>query len=231
MGFSYLLTYDSISFNSHLETILTSATLANAAPSVALGLKSKANNQSPWLYLDAANTLFHAAKRRAYIPPPKKRKKPSAVLAGGTTDENADAEDALREIEREESQARDEPEEGQGRDGNWPPGVQPVLEELPKWGLLAGVLEEIEEEITALKATGESQSCPLGTKIVLELTRHPVWDDPSQTNLAQTPFWSWPLPTERALNSASTSLPETRRLLCPRPPPFPNRHRTSLEKT
>ncbi|CED82579.1 Structure-specific endonuclease ERCC1-XPF, catalytic component XPF/ERCC4 [Phaffia rhodozyma] len=164
---NYLLTYDSISFNSHLETILTSATIANAAPSVALGMKSKANNQSPWLYLDAANTLFHVAKRRAYIPaPPKKKRAPSAILAGGQreADEFQDAEEALRDIERQEREDREAAEQTGGEGGVWPPGVQPILEELPKWGLLAGVLEEIEEEIAALKTTGQGQP---GTNTIL----------------------------------------------------------------
>jgi len=31
--------------------------------------------------------------------------------------------------------------------GKWPQGVEPVLEELPKWGLLGQVLEEIESHI------------------------------------------------------------------------------------
>ena len=31
--------------------------------------------------------------------------------------------------------------------GRWPEGVEPVLEELPKWGLLGQVLEEIESHI------------------------------------------------------------------------------------
>jgi DNA excision repair protein ERCC-4 len=52
-----LLTYDAVSFNRHLETVL-------AAHSPPPG--STRQNQSPWLFLDAAQTLFQTAKRRVY---------------------------------------------------------------------------------------------------------------------------------------------------------------------
>jgi DNA excision repair protein ERCC-4 len=52
-----LLTYDAVSFNRHLDTIL-------AAHSPPPG--STRQNQSPWLFLDAAHTIFDTAKRRVY---------------------------------------------------------------------------------------------------------------------------------------------------------------------
>jgi len=52
-----LLTYDAVSFNRHLDTIL-------AAHSPPAG--STRQNQSPWLFLDAAHTIFDTAKRRVY---------------------------------------------------------------------------------------------------------------------------------------------------------------------
>ena len=52
-----LLTYDAVSFNRHLDTIL-------AAHSPPPG--STRQNQSPWLFLDAAHTIFDIAKRRVY---------------------------------------------------------------------------------------------------------------------------------------------------------------------
>jgi DNA excision repair protein ERCC-4 len=54
-----LLTYDAVSFSRHLDTIL-------AAHSPPAG--STRQNQSPWLFLDAAHTIFDTAKRRIYIP-------------------------------------------------------------------------------------------------------------------------------------------------------------------
>lgn len=89
-----LLTYDAVSFNKFLDTVL-------AASSPAPG--SSRQNQSPWLFLDAAHTLFDTAKRRVY--------------SGKLTDSNASKD-----------------------------GLNPVLEELPKWNLLAEILEEIERD-------------------------------------------------------------------------------------
>ncbi|KAL7271536.1 DNA repair protein RAD16 [Rhizina undulata] len=52
-----LLTYDAVAFHQYLETIL-------AAHSPPPG--STRQSQSPWLFLDAANTIFSTAKRRVY---------------------------------------------------------------------------------------------------------------------------------------------------------------------
>lgn len=105
-------------------------------------------DQSPWLYLDAANTLFHVAKRRAYIPPPSKKQQTAVQRANAEMNGEEDEMDALREVERLESQQLSS---ARGSASRWPPGVEPVLEELPKWGLLASILEEAEAEIEALK--------------------------------------------------------------------------------
>ena len=58
---SSLLTYDCVSFNKYLDTILA----AHQPPP-----GSSRQNQSPWLFLDAANTLFETAKRRVYAGKP-----------------------------------------------------------------------------------------------------------------------------------------------------------------
>lgn len=109
-------------------------------------------DQSPWLYLDAANTLFHVAKRRAYLPPPSKSQKTAMQQANADAQAAADGSEddleALREVEMADVRA------SVVSSSRWPPGVEPVLEELPKWGLLAGVLEEIEEEIESLDRQG-----------------------------------------------------------------------------
>ncbi|EKD14590.1 uncharacterized protein L3040_000114 [Drepanopeziza brunnea f. sp. 'multigermtubi'] len=89
-----LLTYDSVSFNRHLDTIL-------AAHSPPPG--STRQNQSPWLFLDAAHTIFDTAKRRVYTG-----------KASGT--ENLET-------------------------------LRTVLEEQPKWAVLAEVLEEIDRDL------------------------------------------------------------------------------------
>lgn len=97
---SALLTYDAVSFHKYLDTILA----AHQPPP-----GSTRQNQSPWLFLDAANTIFETAKRRVYTG------KPTDGELSGTSD-------AL------------------------PNSLRPVLEEQPKWALLAEILEEIERD-------------------------------------------------------------------------------------
>jgi DNA excision repair protein ERCC-4 len=91
-----LLTYDAVSFNRHLDTILA----AHSPPS-----GSTKQNQSPWLFLDAAHTIFDTSKRRVYTGKP----------AQG---------------------------EANNIDSLWP-----VLEEQPKWAILAEVLDEIDRDL------------------------------------------------------------------------------------
>ncbi|KAI7087730.1 DNA repair protein, partial [Hortaea werneckii] len=92
-----LLTFDAVSFNKYLDTVLA----ASAPPP-----GSTRQSQSPWLFLDAAHTLFDTAKRRVYT---------GKITDGAATREND--------------------------------GLNPVLEEMPKWGLLAEILEEIERDV------------------------------------------------------------------------------------
>ncbi|KAK5129037.1 hypothetical protein LTR85_000370 [Meristemomyces frigidus] len=92
-----LLTFDAVSFNKYLDTVL-------AASSPPPG--STRQSQSPWLFLDAAHTLFDTAKRRVY----------TGRLTEGTAATDKD-------------------------------GLNPVLEEMPKWALLAEILEEIERDV------------------------------------------------------------------------------------
>ncbi|EFZ01255.1 ERCC4 domain protein [Metarhizium robertsii] len=93
-----VLAYDAVSFLQHLDTI-------HAAHSPPPG--SSRQNQSPWLFLDAAQTIFDTARRRVYSASAK------------TISQSGDNIDSLR----------------------------PVLEELPKWALLAEVLEEIDRDL------------------------------------------------------------------------------------
>ena len=95
-----LLTYDAVSFNKYLDTILA----AHQPPP-----GSNRQNQSPWLFLDAANTIFETAKRRVYTGNPMQ----------------GDVLEAL---------------------GTLTGSLRPVLEEQPKWALLAEILEEIDHD-------------------------------------------------------------------------------------
>lgn len=92
-----VLNLDAVSFLQHLDTI-------HAAHSPAPG--STRQTQSPWLFLDAAQTIFDTARRRVY----------SANAKAAAKDDNIDS-------------------------------LRPVLEELPKWALLAEVLEEIDRDL------------------------------------------------------------------------------------
>lgn len=70
---------------------------------------SNRQNQSPWLFLDAANTIFETAKRRVYA---------GKAIEGVTADTG----------------------------GRLPDSLSPILEEQPKWALLADILDEIERD-------------------------------------------------------------------------------------
>ena len=89
-----------MSFNKYLDTILA----AHQPPP-----GSNRQNQSPWLFLDSANTIFETAKRRVYTG------KPVEVDASTTSE-------AL------------------------PDSLRPILEEQPKWSVLAEILDEIERD-------------------------------------------------------------------------------------
>lgn len=88
--------------------------------------------------MDAANVIFHQAKRRVYIwNETQARQMPPA-------DERdyADDEEALQQAEGgQASRSHDT------LPGPVPPEVEPVLEENPKWHLLQEVLDEVEQEI------------------------------------------------------------------------------------
>ncbi|KAI0395592.1 DNA repair endonuclease XPF [Xylariaceae sp. FL0594] len=102
-----VLALDAVSFLQELDTI-------HAAHSPQPG--STRQNQSPWLFLDAANTIFATAKQRVYAANKAKANARSSI-------------DALR----------------------------PVLEEQPKWALLAEILEEIDRDLY-FEPTGRGDS-------------------------------------------------------------------------
>lgn len=91
-----VVTLDAVQFLQDLDTI-------HAAHSPTPG--STRQNQSPWLFLDAAQTIFETGRKRVY----------SGVNKPGA-DSNIDS-------------------------------VRPVLEEQPKWAVLADVLEEIDRDL------------------------------------------------------------------------------------
>jgi DNA excision repair protein ERCC-4 len=92
-----LLSYDSVSLLKYLDTVL-----ATHSPPPG----STRQDQSPWLFSDAASTIFQAARNRVY--------------KGATEDKNGLPTSKL------------------------PDSLNPILEEQPKWTVLAEILQEIE---------------------------------------------------------------------------------------
>ncbi|KAH7884060.1 hypothetical protein F5I97DRAFT_1897941 [Phlebopus sp. FC_14] len=164
---AYLLTYDALAFHAYLETLVASNTTTSA------GIARQ--NQSPWMLTDAANIIFQTAKRRCYTLSKKSADQLSNVI--DLVDDD-DAWDALDEMEGRQKQPMARPQKP------WiPEGMDPVLEELPKWDLLADVLQEIEEEImrqeslssyirgsnTVLVMTSSSRSSALVSEFLEEM--------------------------------------------------------------
>ncbi|KAI0916475.1 hypothetical protein AcV5_002963 [Taiwanofungus camphoratus] len=162
---NYLLTYDALAFHAYLETLITSNTVTESG--------AARQNQSPWLLTDAANTIFQYAKRRSYTmsSTSKQAQAPPPPVISLIDDE--DAWEALNQMETQVEEntqptAIARHPVAQRRSKWLPEGMDPVLEELPKWNLLADVLQEIEEEMMRLESRMTSLSP--GTNTVLVMT-------------------------------------------------------------
>jgi DNA excision repair protein ERCC-4 len=154
---SYLLTYDCLQFHSFCEMLIASN------DSKEKGLAGVPGERSLWIVSDAANIIFQTAKRRCFL----QSTLAPALSALGTSvgsahapiniddDPDADAWDALDEAE---GRTKEKPVErmanGEERPKWLPSEIEPVLEELPKWTLLAEVLDEIEGEIVRIESMG-----------------------------------------------------------------------------
>lgn len=120
---SYLLSYDAVTFSSYIDTIIASNSTSRGTAK---------QNQSPWLFLDAANVLFQAAKKRLYVikePEPEIR---TLNRREGRVQESTDGEDeedgvqdgteeeweAVRSTEAMTGERSSRPESGIGREGN-----------------------------------------------------------------------------------------------------------------
>ncbi|KAG0694267.1 hypothetical protein DFH29DRAFT_330248 [Suillus ampliporus] len=159
---TYLLSYDALAFHAYLETLVASNT------TTATGAAKQ--HQSPWMLTDAANIIFNTAKRRCYVLTAPK----ASVLEREVID--VDDEDAWAALDEAHgitgSNSRDK---GKGKEEKkpWvPDNMSPVLEELPKWDLLADVLQEIEEELMRQEAVS-TRPPTRGTNTVLVMTSSP----------------------------------------------------------
>ncbi|KAJ7274649.1 hypothetical protein C8J57DRAFT_1312429 [Mycena rebaudengoi] len=138
----YLLTYDPLQFHAYLETLIATNTV------IVMGIKQ---NKSAWMMSDAAHIIFEVAKRRCY------------TTSGPLVPQAVDADD-----DDEEWAVMDEitGEVGEKRPKWLPHGLDPVLEELPKWALLAEVLQEAESDIMAMESLRRQPKTP-GSNVVL----------------------------------------------------------------
>ena len=152
-----MLNYDPLAFHAYLETIIASNTLSTAG--------NPRQNQSPWLLSDAAHIIFETAKRRCYVlreAPEKPTRESTDVI------DISDDEDAWEALDEAEGRIRGTPTTTARKDQDqiksrprpiWlPKSIQPVLEELPKWHLLAETLKEVEEEIMRQESLSSSAS-------------------------------------------------------------------------
>ncbi|KAJ7758792.1 hypothetical protein DFH07DRAFT_448152 [Mycena maculata] len=144
----YLLTYDPLQFHAYLETLIATSTVT------VLGVK---HNRSPWMMSDAAHIIFEVAKRRCYTITS------TAKLAGGLPPQNPDDDDDWNVADEIAGIVGDAPE----KRPRWlPEGLDPVLEELPKWSLLADILLETDEEILKMESLRKAPAGP-GSNVVL----------------------------------------------------------------
>ena len=150
----YLLSYDALAFHAYLETLVASNT------TTATGAAKQ--HQSPWMLTDAANIIFSTAKRRCYVltaPKPKVSVPEKQII-------DVDDEDAWAALDEAHGISRNNNNsmvKGKGKEEEekkpWvPDNMSPVLEELPKWDLLADILQEIEEEIMRQEAMSTRES-------------------------------------------------------------------------
>ena len=142
---SYLLSYDPLAFHAYLETIIASNSTTASG--------TARQHQSPWLFTDAANIIFQMAKRRCYVTTAKKRVKQAEKQQ---SQHEIDDEDVWAILDEMEGRFTENPQSktARSRRKKWlPEGMDPVLEELPKWSLLAEVLKEIEEVMFQLQGS------------------------------------------------------------------------------
>ncbi|KAF9489165.1 hypothetical protein BDN71DRAFT_1491012 [Pleurotus eryngii] len=135
---TYLLSYDSLQFQAYLETLVASNTTSSSGV-----LKQ---HPSPWMVTDAANIIFQAAKRRCYTmsPSTKAAERPQVI---DVDEEGWDALDEIHGTVGKSSRQNTSRSRKVDKPFWVPQGMDPVLEELPKWTLLADILKEIEGEI------------------------------------------------------------------------------------
>ncbi|KAG6830412.1 hypothetical protein H0H87_008195 [Tephrocybe sp. NHM501043] len=154
----YLLTYDALHFHAYLETLIASNTTTHSG--------AAKQHQSPWLLTDAAHIIFQVAKRRCYMLSVESKAQLPRVVDAVDDD---DAWAALDEVEFSAPIGADASSR-EARPSWIPRGMEPVLEELPKWSLLADILQEAEEEVLRQESMRKTLTGNPGTNTVLVMT-------------------------------------------------------------
>lgn len=162
----YLLTYDALAFQAYLETLVASNTTNEAG--------NARQNQSLWMFTDAAHIIFTYAKRRCYTIADHPQK---SVPAQPTPVFDVDDDDAWAALDETEGRSGNvglntaaKTAHGQGATRKkWlPEAIEPVLEELPKWSLVAAALQEIEEEMIIRQSKLSSRECSYPVSLLLK---------------------------------------------------------------
>ena len=157
-----LLTHDAIAFQQYLEGLIESNTVNFSG-------KTR-QNQSPWLLTDAANIIFQYSKRRCYTT--SKAQQPMSEPEVIDVDDE-DAWAALIEAEGGKGKITSASKVKEEERPPWlPAGMEPVLEELPKWSLVAAALQEIEEEMIRREAKLSSRKYIVTTSVAIPDIRH-----------------------------------------------------------
>ncbi|KPV71576.1 uncharacterized protein RHOBADRAFT_19268 [Rhodotorula graminis WP1] len=137
-----LLRTNCVDFNQYLETFLSSFSTAVAG-------QLDRRERPAWLGTPAADTIFTVARNRVYkqnrveAPPPSSDR--DRDRRRETTVDGLEIPDDLAEADWLEALAASPKKKARIR---WmPPGVEPVLEEQPKWLVLTEVLDEIERHM------------------------------------------------------------------------------------
>ncbi|KAL0961548.1 hypothetical protein HGRIS_006487 [Hohenbuehelia grisea] len=152
----YLLTYDALQFHSYLETLIAANTTTQTG--------GARQHQSPWMVTNAGHIIFDVAKKRCYVMNEVKGARARHVI-----DVDEDAWDALDEIEGRVGGPGPKNDSTDTKFPPWiPAGMEPILEELPKWSYLAEILQEIEGEIVRQESIVNEQ--PSGSNTVLVMS-------------------------------------------------------------
>ncbi|KAG7090371.1 hypothetical protein E1B28_009490 [Marasmius oreades] len=145
---TYLLSYDPLQFHTYCQSLLASI---NEPESRGTGT----GRTSEWMMTDSASTIFQLAKNRCFITiaEPEEFQKDNRPPTVVDLIDDEDIWDAVNEAEglvptTVTTSSKAKKKNNSSQRPKWlPPNLHPVLEELPKWSLLAEILEEIEYEI------------------------------------------------------------------------------------